>query len=566
LARRISLAERMYNRPWLALYPPSLPSELPPLKEASLVTWFERISREFADAPAFENLGTVLSFRDLDLLSLRFAHSLRRLGLEKGERLAIMLPNLLQFPVVLIGALRAGLTVVNINPLFTPRELARELMDSQASGIVVLANFGQVLEQACTQYGLSLKHIFVTEAGDLCPFPKCQLINLSLRYLKRQVPPFSLPVTQTLRQALKEGREFPLSLSLEPEDIAFLQYTGGTTGTPKGAMLSHANLLANIEQARLWLTCKDFRNHLEPGRERVVTALPLYHIFALTANFWVGMALGAFNFLVTDPRNLSSLVNTLRRARPSVITGVNTLFSHLLATPGFAELDFSSLKLTLAGGMATQPKVAERWQQVTGCPILEGYGLTEASPVVTLNPLDQQTFTGSIGVPLPGTDCRIVDKIVLPTGEAGELWVRGPQVMRGYWNNPEETRAVLDAEGWLRTGDIARMDERGYFYLVDRKKDLILVSGFNVYPSEIEEVVNAHPKVKECAAVGVKDAYTGEAVKLIVVKADPSLSAEEIRAWCRANLTAYKLPTSIEFRTELPKSPVGKVLRRKLKT
>ncbi len=558
----------MHDRPWFALYPPSLPAELPPLQEASLASWFERISREFADAPAFENLGTVLSFRDLDLLSLRFAHSLRRFGLEKGERLAIMLPNLLQFPVVLIGALRAGLTVVNINPLFTPRELARELIDSEALSIVVLANFGQVLEQACTQYGLSLKHIFVTEAGDLCPFPKRQLINFSLRYLKRQVPPFRLPVTQTLRQALKEGRELPLCPCLEPEDLAFLQYTGGTTGTPKGAMLSHANLLANIEQARLWMTCKDFRNHLEPGRERVVTALPLYHIFALTANLWVGMALGAFNFLVTDPRNLAGLVDTLRRARPTVITGVNTLFSHLLTTPGFTELNFAPLKLTLAGGMATQPKVAERWQQVTGCPILEGYGLTEASPVVTLNPLDQQTFTGSIGVPLPGTDCRIVDDEdrVLPAGETGELCVRGPQVMRGYWKNLQETRAVLDAEGWLRTGDIARMDERGYFYLVDRKKDLILVSGFNVYPSEIEEIVNAHPKVKECAAVGVKDAHTGEAVKLIVVKADPSLTAEEIKAWCRANLTAYKLPKSIEFRAELPKSPVGKVLRRKLKT
>ncbi|GAB6068007.1 long-chain fatty acid--CoA ligase [Methylothermus subterraneus] len=556
----------MSDRPWLKLYPQGLPADLPPLEDASLVALFARISREFAEAPALVNLGTVLRYRDLYRLSLRFAHSLRRFGLEKGERLAIMLPNLLQTPVVLIGALRAGLTVINVNPLFTARELAQELKDAEASGIVALANFGRVLEQACTQYGLRLKHIFVTEVGDLCPPLKRRLVNWTVRYLKRQVPPFRLPITASLRQALEEGQETPLHVPLEPNDLAFLQYTGGTTGTPKGAMLSHANLLANIEQARLWLTCKGFRKRLEPGRERVVTALPLYHIFALTANLWVGMSLGACNRLVSDPRDLPGLIQTLREFRPSVITGVNTLFSHLLATPSFAKLDFTALKLTLAGGMATQKAVAERWQKLTGCPVLEGYGLTEASPVVTLNPLDCDTFTGSIGLPLPGTECRIVDDgRTLPPGEIGELCVRGPQVMRGYWKKPEETQAVLDSEGWLRTGDIAKMDERGFFYLVDRKKDLILVSGFNVYPSEIEEVVSAHPKVKECAALGVPDPHTGEAVKLVVVKADPSLSAEEIQAWCRANLTAYKRPHWIEFRAELPKSAVGKVLRRQLR-
>ncbi len=555
----------MTDRPWLKLYPPSLPAALPPLQDASLVALFERVSRQFADLPALENLGTVLTYRDWNRLSLRFAHTLHRLGLTKGERLAIMLPNLLQFPVVLLGALRAGLIVVNINPLFTPRELAQELIDSEASGIVLLANFGHVLEQAQAEFGLALKHIFITEAGDLHPAPKRQLVNWTLRYLKRKVPPFKLKVTLSLPQALDEGCETLLNISLEPEDIAFLQYTGGTTGTPKGAMLAHANLIANIEQARLWLTCRDWRKHLKLGCEQVITALPLYHIFALTANLWVGMALGVCNHLITDPRDRQGLIKTFRQSKSSVITGVNTLFIHLLETPGFSQLDFSSLKLTLSGGAAMQPQVAERWQQITGCPILEGYGLTEASPVVTLNPLDSDTFTGSIGLPLPGTDCRIVaDGRILPPGEAGELCVRGPQVMRGYWRQPEETRAVLDEEGWLRTGDIARMDEQGWFYLVDRKKDMILVSGFNVYPSEIEAVVGAHPKVKECAAVGMPDAHTGEAVKLFVVKADPSLTADEIQTWCRANLTAYKRPTTIEFRTELPKSPVGKVLRRKL--
>ncbi|MCX8048267.1 MAG: AMP-binding protein [Methylohalobius sp.] len=556
----------MTDRPWLNLYPPSLPADLPPPQDASLAALFERISRQFTSLPALENLGTVITYGDWDRLSLRFAHSLIRVGLTRGERLAIMLPNLLQFPVALIGALRAGLTVVNINPLFTPRELAQELADSQASAILLLANFGHVLEQAIRTFGLKIKHIFVTEAGDLHPAPKRQWINWALRYVKRSVMPFHLPITASFRQALVEGQESPLNIPVQSQDLAFLQYTGGTTGTPKGAMLSHANLLANIEQARLWLSCQDFHKHLRPGYERVITALPLYHIFALTANLWVGMALGAHNYLVTDPRNLPGLIKTLNQAKPTVITGVNTLFSHLLAASEFTELDFSSLKLTLSGGMAMQRAVAERWQQITGCPILEGYGLTETSPVVTLNPLDLDTFTGSIGLPLPGTECQIMDDSrPLPAGAVGELCVRGPQVMQGYFNQPEETRAVLSEDGWLRTGDLARMDENGFFYLVDRKKDLILVSGFNVYPNEIEEVVASHPKVKECAAVGVPDADTGEAVKLVVVKADPSLTADELRAWCRANLTAYKRPHQIEFRSELPKSAVGKVLRRQLR-
>ncbi|WP_022948140.1 AMP-binding protein [Methylohalobius crimeensis] len=555
----------MTDRSWLTLYPPGLPADLPPLADASLVSLFERSCRRFADLPALDNLGTTLTYRDWDRLSLRFAHGLHRLGLGPGHRLAIMLPNLLQYPIALLGALRAGLTAVNVNPLFTPRELAQELKDAEVSAIVLLANFGHVLEKARSDFGLKLPHMLVTQAGDLCPAPKRQLINWTLKYLKRQVPPFNLPRSLSWNQVIREGRERPLKVSLQPEDMAFLQYTGGTTGTPKGAILSHANVLANIEQTRLWLTCPEWPRYLEDGCERLITALPLYHIFALTTNLWVGMAAGVHNHLVTNPRDLKGLVNIINQSRCSCITGVNTLFSHLLHFPGFEQADFSGLKFTLAGGMPMQKSVAECWQEVTRCPVLEGYGLTEASPVVTLNPMNSDAFTGSIGLPLPGTDCQIVnDGRPVPPEKTGELWVRGPQVIAGYWNRPDETRAVLEADGWLRTGDIAKMDARGFFYIVDRKKDMILISGFNVYPHEIEEVVGGHPKVQECAAIGIPDAHTGEAVKLFVVKADASLTIDELQAWCRANLTAYKRPHHFEFRTELPKSPVGKILRHRL--
>ncbi len=555
----------MTNKPWLQQYPPCLPETITPPQQASLAELFEQCSKQFAELPALENLGTSLTYKQWDLLSLRFADYLHRhLQLKPGTRLAIMLPNLLQFPVVLLGALRAGLTVVNVNPLFTPRELAYELQDSGAEAIVILENFAYVLEKV--QDEIPTRHIILTSAGDLCGFPKRQLINSVLKYVRRKVPPYHLPTAIPLRQALEEGQPVPPEVSLNQEDLAFLQYTGGTTGTPKGAMLTHGNILANIEQVRLWLTCQDWHRRMEVGKEDVVTALPLYHIFALTANLWVSMTLGVYNHLITNPRDLKLFIKKLAKIRFTCITGVNTLFIHLMHTPGFEQLDFSNLKLTMAGGMSMQKAVAERWQEITGCPVIEGYGLTETSPVVTLNPLDIETFTGSIGLPLPATDCCILDGgEPQPIGKEGELCVRGPQVMRGYWNQPEETQAIFTKDGWLRTGDIAKMDEKGFFYIVDRKKDMILVSGFNVYPNEIEQVIVSHPKVKECAAIGVPDEKTGEAIKVFVVSDDPNLTIKELKIFCRANLTGYKIPKYIEFKDELPKTTVGKILRRQLK-
>lgn len=553
----------MNPKPWLRHYPPGLDPESPPLPHASLVELFEHSCRSFAARPALTSFGTTLSFRQWHALSSRFARHLQNLGLAKGKRLAIMLPNLLQYPVVVAGALQAGLAVVNVNPLFTPRELAQELADARPDVIVILENFAHVLAKVAE--ALHPRHIILSRVGDLLPPPKRWLIHWRLRW-HHQVPPYRLARTQFLREALRSATAPPEPVDLGPRDPAFLQYTGGTTGTPKAAMLSHGNLLANVTQCCLWLTCEGWRKPLRPGAEKLITALPLYHIFALTANLWVGLVLGMHNHLVVDPKDARAMIRLLKKSRFTCITGVNTLFDHLLADPGFARVDFSRLRLTLAGGMATQRSVAERWQKVTGCPIVEGYGLTEASPVVTLNPLDITAFTGSIGVPLPGTDCRIRDDDHwLAAGEIGELCVRGPQVMAGYWNRPEETRAAFTADGWLRTGDIARLDPDGFFHLIDRKKDMVIVSGFNVYPREIEEVVAEHPGVRECAAVGLPDPRTGEAIKIYVVRSDPGLSEDALLAWCRERLTAYKRPRYVEFCPSLPKSAVGKILRRKLK-
>ena len=554
----------MNTKPWLDLYPPGLPSQPPPPKHPTLPALHEDCCHRYAGLPALENFGTSLTYREWNRLSLRVANFLHHtLGLNKGERLAIMLPNLLQYPVILMGALKAGLIVVNVNPLFTSRELARELSDSGPSGIVILENFAHVLEKVGEE--LWPRHVITTRIGDMFPAPKRFLVN-GLVKLRRQVPRYHLPKTLKLNEILQQANDDPLEFDLGPDDLAFLQYTGGTTGTPKGVMLSHHNLLVNIEQTRLWLTCKGWQRRLDYGCEVLVTALPLYHIFALTANLCVGMTLGMHNHLITDPRNLKRLIRLLRSIPFTCITGVNTLFDHLLRQPEFAQLDFSHLKLTLAGGMRMFQPIAERWHEITGCPVIEGYGLTETSPVVTLNPLDIDVFTGSIGLPLPGTDCRIRDDDHWArTGETGELCIQGPQVMRGYWNNPEETRATFTDDGWLRTGDIASMDDKGFFYIVGRKKDMILVSGFNVYPNEIEEVINAHPAVAECAAIGVADEHTGEAVEVFVVKKDPTLTESELLAWCRANLTPYKRPRHIEFLEVLPKSAVGKILRRQLR-
>jgi long-chain acyl-CoA synthetase len=474
-----------------------------------------------------------------------------------------MLPNLLQYPVALFGVLRAGLVVVNVNPLYTPRELQHQLADSGAAAIVVLENFAHTLEQVVA--ATAVRHIVTTRVGDLFPPLKACLVNFVVKRLKRLVPSWHLPGAQPFNTALQLGarlrlRDVPLTL----DDIAFLQYTGGTTGVAKGAILSHGNLLANVEQTSAWIG-----STLKEGEEVIVTPLPLYHIFALTANLLTFVKWGANNLLITNPRDIPGFIKELRRTRFTVITGVNTLFNMLLNAPDFPkvkEANAGALKIAVAGGMSVQRAVAERWQQAMGVPLIEGYGLTEASPIVCVNPLDLKVFSGAIGLPLPSTQVAIRDETgrELPVGEEGELWVKGPQVMRGYWNMPEETGRVLSADGWLATGDICRMDDSGALRFIDRRKDVIVVSGFKVWPNEIEEVVMLLPGVKEVGAVGVPDAKSGEGVKVYLVRKDPALSAEAVIAHCRANLAAYKVPKQVEFRDRLPKSPIGKILRRKL--
>ncbi len=554
---------RDMEKPWLKSYPARMPESIDLDEYPSLVEMFETSVRGFRGAPAFANMGHTLSYDEMEQLSRRFGAYLQQgLGLQQGERIAIMLPNLLQYPVALFGALRAGLVVVNTNPLYTARELEHQLKDSGARAIVVLENFAHVLSKVLPR--LDLPHVIVTGIGDLLPFPRSVLVNAAVRHLKRLVPAFRIPESVTFQEALELGGSQTLDTpALGHEDTAFLQYTGGTTGTAKGAVLSHGNMVANLLQASAW-----FGAHLEPGREVIVTALPLYHIFSLTANCFLFTKLGGLNLLITNPRDLKGFVRTLKRTRFTCITGVNTLFNALLHTPGFSELDFSGLKMTLGGGMAVQRTVAERWKRVTGCTLLEAYGLTETSPAACINPFDLEAFNGSIGLPIPSTECAIRDEAgrEVPRGEVGELCIRGPQVMQGYWRRPEETGQVLSADGWLRTGDMACMDERGYVYIVDRKKDMILVSGFNVYPNEVEAVVAQHPGVLEVGAIGVPDPGSGEAVKIVVVKKDPGLTEDQLRAYCREELTGYKVPRVIEFRDQLPKTNVGKILRRELRT
>ena len=484
------------------------------------------------------------------------------LGLKKGDRVAIMMPNCLQYPIATFGVLRAGLTVVNVNPLYTARELKHQLVDAGASAIVVVDNFGHTVQDVLAD--TPLKQVITTGLGDMIGFPKGAIVNFVLKYVKKMVPDYDIPGAVRFRDALAAGKRHALpQVDIDPGDIAFLQYTGGTTGVAKGAMLTHRNLVANMQQASAWLGA----NQLERGKEIIITALPLYHIFALTANGLVFMELGGLNHLITNPRDMPGFVKELKGTRFTAITGVNTLFNGLLNTPGFDEVDFSSLKVTLGGGMAVQRAVAERWKKVTGVTLVEAYGLTETSPAACINPLDIKEFNGSIGLPIPSTDVCVKDDDgnVLATGQVGELCVKGPQVMKGYWQRPEETAKVIDADGWLHTGDMARIDDKGFVYIVDRKKDMILVSGFNVYPNEVEDVVAAMPGVLEVAAIGVPDERSGEAVKLFVVRKDPSLTAEQIKAYCRETLTGYKQPRHIEFRTELPKTNVGKILRKELR-
>ncbi|MEO8743053.1 MAG: AMP-binding protein [Lysobacteraceae bacterium] len=551
-----------HPRPWLDNYPAGVPPEINQDEFSSIVAVLESACERFRDRPAFRNFGTTLTYGDLDRMSSQFAaYLLNDLQLKQGDRVALMMPNLLQYPIAIMGVLRAGMIVVNVNPLYTPRELKHQLKDSGAVAIVVVDNFACTVQEVLAD--CQIKQVITTAIGDQVKFPKGVIINFVLKYIKKQIPAYSIPNAIRFDEALRRGSRHNLpAVEIKPEDIAFLQYTGGTTGVSKGAMLTHHNLVANMQQASAWIG-----NNLKTGEEVIITALPLYHIFSLTSNCLIFMKIGGLNHLITNPRDMPGFVKELKTSGFTCITGVNTLFNGLLNTPGFDQLDFSKLHMTLGGGMAVQRAVAEHWKQVTGCALIEAYGLTETSPAACINPLDMKEYNGSIGMPVPSTDACVRDEEgrFLPTGEVGELCIKGPQVMLGYWQRPEETDKSIDIEGWLRTGDMARMDEKGYFYLVDRKKDMILVSGFNVYPNEIEDVVAMMPGVLEVAAVGVPDAKSGEAVKIVVVKKDQSLTAEAIKAFCKENLTGYKLPKVIEFRTELPKTNVGKILRRELR-
>lgn len=546
---------------WLRRYPAGIPAEIDPDAYPSLVAMFDDSISRFGPLPAYSCMGADITYNELDRLSGCFGAYLQSsLKLEPGARVALMMPNLLQYPVAMFGALRAGCTVVNCNPLYSPRELEYQLNDSGAEAIVIVENFAHVLEGVT--HRPELRHVITTQVGDLLGFPKRAVVNLAAKYVRRMVPAWHLPEAVPLPVVLERGARLPWTPAApNPQNVAFLQYTGGTTGVPKGAMLTHRNLIANVQQAYAWL-----RSFLEDGEEIVVTALPLYHIFALTANCLVFLKIGARNVLIPNPRDIPAFIKELRKYPFTDITGVNTLFGALLNNPDFASLDFTQMEFSLAGGMAVQRSVAERWKQLTGRPLIEGYGLTETSPIVTINPLDLQDYNGSVGLPLPSTDIAIRDEEDhdLSIGEAGELCVRGPQVMKGYWNRPDETAKVMTGDGFLRTGDIATVDQEGFVRIVDRKKDMIIVSGFKVFPNEIEDVVMLHPGVLEVGAVGRPDPKTGEAVKIVVVKRDPGLTVEAIIEHCHKHLTPYKVPKDVEFRSELPKTPVGKVLRRAL--
>ncbi|WP_226468323.1 long-chain fatty acid--CoA ligase [Luteimonas panaciterrae] len=549
------------DRPWLSSYPAGVPAEIDVNEFHSVPAVLQKTIESYRDRPAFSSMGKRITYAELDALSKRFAaYLLGELKLKKGDRVAIMMPNCLQYPIATFGVLRAGLTVVNTNPMYTVRELKHQLADSGASVVLVLDNFGNTVQQALA--GTQVKQVITTGLGDLLGL-KGTLVNFVLKYVKKMVPDYDIPGAVRFNDALTLGQRHALpDIEIDHEDIAFLQYTGGTTGVAKGAMLTHRNLVANMQQASAWVSTV-----AKPGDETIITALPLYHIFALTANGLVFMKLGGLNILITNPRDMPGFVKELKREPFTAITGVNTLFNGLLNTPGFSDIDFSRLRLTLGGGMAVQRAVAERWKKVTGVTLVEAYGLTETSPAACMNPMDLTDYNGSIGLPVPSTDACVKDEEnrILATGEVGELCIKGPQVMKGYWNRPEETAQVIDADGWLHTGDMARMDEKGFFYIVDRKKDMILVSGFNVYPNEVEDVIALMPGVLEVAAVGVPDEKSGEAVKVVIVKKDPNLTADQVKAHARENLTGYKHPKYVEFRTELPKTNVGKILRRELR-
>lgn len=545
---------------WLKNYDPRVPVEIDPDRYSSIVDIFEQSVETFSSNISYINMGKSITFGELDRLSRDFAAYLQDSGLKKGDAVAIMMPNLIQYPVALFGILRAGMVVVNVNPLYTARELQHQLKDSNAQAIVIVENFAKTLGDVIEN--TEVKTVLLTSLGDMLSPLKKLITNFAVKYVKKLVPEYVLPKAQSFTQALKRGAKKNYTRPLvEGSDLAFLQYTGGTTGVSKGAMLSHRNIVANLEQ-----TSNILETIIDPGKELVITALPLYHIFALQGNCLTFVKFGCPNLLITNPRDMPGFVAEIAKYPFTVITGVNTLFNGLLNTPGFDALDFSKLKFALGGGMAVQRSVAERWEKVTGKILLEGYGLTECCPTVTVNPPQIEAYKGSIGMPVPSTDIKLVDDDgkEVAIGEAGEMLVKGPQVMVGYLNRPDATEEMI-VDGWLATGDIARCDEDGYFYIVDRKKDMILVSGFNVFPNEIEEVAAMHPSVVEVAAVGQPNEATGELVKLFVVRRDESLSDKDLIAHCRLHLTGYKVPKKVEFRDELPKSNVGKILRRELR-
>ena len=550
------------NHIWHSAYDPGVPPHIDEREYSSIVDILEQSFDKYFKRPAFHCMGTTYSYEQLEVASRRFASYLQNdLGLQKGDRVALMMPNILQYPVALFGVLRAGMIVVNVNPLYTPRELKHQLNDSGTETIVIFENAAATLEKIVKE--TPIKNILLTSIGDFLSFPKSLIVNTVIKHVKRMVPPYNLPQAVSFKQKVGAADETTYRRpEITLQDTAALQYTGGTTGVSKGADLTHGNIVANMVQARVWISAT-----LVDGKEIVITPLPLYHIFSFMANCLLFTSKGGLNVLITNPRDIPGFVKELSKWKFTAITGVNTLFNALLNNEDFGRLDFSSLRLSLGGGMALQKAVAEKWKDVTQAPLIEAYGLTETSPAVCINPMSLPAYNGKIGLPIPSTEVIVVDDEGqrLPTGEAGELCVKGPQVMRGYWNRPEENQKVFTADGFLKTGDIAVMDEKGYFKIVDRKKDMILVSGFNVYPNEIEDILMVHPGVLEAAAVGVPDAKSGEVVKVFVVKREETLSQSDLESHCREHLTGYKIPRHYEFRKELPKTNVGKILRKELR-
>lgn len=551
----------MDQRPWLKNYPAGIPGNINPDSYTTLVDFLNECFQKYAGNPAFECMGKRISYKEADQMSTHFAAYLHSRGLQPGDRIALMMPNCLQYPIAVFGALKAGLIIVNTNPLYTPREMLFQFQDSGVKGIVILENFASNLAGILDKTNIDT--IILTSVGEMLGSLKGSVVNFAVRHVKGMVPKYSLPNTVSFLKAVSEGRNFTIRpFENQPDTVIIHQYTGGTTGISKGAMLTNRNMVSNMIQIRTWM-----QQYLTEGNEITLSPLPMYHIFAFAVNCLAMLSYGAHTVLVTNARDLPSVIKEFKRNKISLMTGLNTLFNALLHHPEFLKCDFTPLKITVGGGMAIQKSVAEKWQEVTGCPLTEGYGMTESSPLISVNPLDGTGKTGSIGLPVSSTEIRIVkeDGTLATFDEEGEIQCRGPQVMKGYYNQPEETSKTVTADGWLCTGDIGKMDEDGYMYIVDRKKDMILVSGFNVFPNEIENVLTQHPKVLEAAAVGVADEKSGEVVKVFLVKKDKTLNEQEVIAYCRENLTGYKVPKYVEFRSELPKTNVGKILRRALK-